>query len=358
MKILLVIPSLRGGGAERVASLLSLEWAKTHEVALAVFDSSRMAYEHGGRLIDLGLPARPGPFGKLWNSMIRVLRLIRLIRSEEPQCIVSFMESANFPAILAATCCGRLGALTASVHGNPSRYPVFYRCLLPIAYRLPKRLVAVSRGVAKTLIRLGVPQRKVDVIPNPVLLPRSFKAGDKGAGLALCRPCPFVLGVGRLCLEKGFERLIAAFALLGVVETELVILGEGPERSHLLGVARGLGIEHRLVLPGLVPDPAPWYRAAECMVLSSRHEGFGNVIVEAMANACPVVSFDCDFGPREIIRHGKSGLLVPEGDILALSQSMARVLGDKTLKWELVRCGINAAEGYRADRIAQRWMAA
>ncbi len=170
-------------------------------------------------------------------------------------------------------------------------------------------------------------------------------------------PYPFVLGVGRLAYEKGFERLLEAFSRIRPPGVHLVILGEGPERANLIKRAKELGIEEYVHLPGFVTDVDTWYRHAECFVLSSRHEGWGMVLTEAMDNSCPVVSFDCNYGPSEILEGGANGLLVPEGDVEGLAKAMERVLKDGALRRDLAAKGMERAKMFDVKKIAPRWLA-
>lgn len=356
MRILIVVPSLACGGAERVVSLLSQEWAREHNVTLALFDARAPAYTYGGRLVDLACPAGAGVRSKATKAFLRVIRLSRLIRATQPDRIITFMESANFPATLAAVWVGARDRLVVSVHYDPAQFPMSYRLLIPCLYRLSSRVVAVSRGVAESLARMGVPRNKLHVIPNPVALDRleEILAADP---LPLPNmPARFILGVGRLHPQKGFDRLLQAFAQIAATDLHLVILGEGGERDKLRAQAEYLGIGACAHLPGAVDNPFLWYRQAACFVLSSRYEGFANVLVEAMACGCPVVSFDCHYGPSEIIEDGVSGLLVPEGDVEGLAWAIHRVLEDESLSRALRNAGKERARQFDVKEIAKKWL--
>lgn len=356
MRILVVIPSLARGGAERVVSLLSKEWAREHDVTLALFDARHPVYPYGGRLVDLACSASPGVRSKATNAFLRVLRLSRLIRATQPDRIITFMESANFPATLAAVRTGVRDRLVVSVHNDPAHFPKVYRSLIPWLYRLPGRVVAVSNGVAEALARMGVPRTKLHAIPNPIALDdlqKSLGVGDPGLPDI---PGRFILGVGRLHQQKGFDRLLKAFARIAAADLRLVILGEGSERDKLQAQAEDLGIGPLVHFPGAVENPFPWYRQAACFVLSSRYEGFSNVLIEAMACGCPVVSFDCHYGPSEIIEDGVSGLLVPEGDVEGLARAIRRVLEDDRLRQALRKAGKERARQFDVKEVARQWL--
>ena len=174
MKVLVVIPTLQGGGAERVVSLLTQEWAKSHQVIIALFDASRPAYDYGGQVVDLGAPGSANPLKKAYNGGARAARIMGLLRREQPDLVISFLEGANFPAIVAAALTGYLGRLSVSVRNDPDAFAyAIYRSLLPWLYRLPARVVASFRGGKA---RAGVNGRswlqRMSFIPNPVMVSR------------------------------------------------------------------------------------------------------------------------------------------------------------------------------------------
>ena len=350
MKIMAVIPSLSRGGAERVLSLLTQEWATSHEVIVVAFDGRSPAYECGGRLVDLGLTVPSNVLEKVYVALASVLRLVGLFRRERPDRIVSFMEPANFPAAIGAALIGLRMALTVSVHHNPAVLPIVRRALIPWIYRLPLRVVAVSEGVREVLESMGLPAIKVLTIPNPVATQAD----------PIPQPSPFpiryILGAGRLRPEKGFDRLLKAFANVDRTDLHLVILGDGVERDALVALSHEFGIGDRVHLPGAVSDIDTWYQHAECFVLSSRSEAWAMVLVEAMANGCPVVSFRCNYGPPEIIENPRSGILVKEGDVEALADAIRRVVSDARLRRSLAIEGKRRAMIFDVKEIAGRWI--
>ena len=355
MKILAVIPSLHRGGAERVMSLLTQQWeSEAHDVVLAVFDASAPAYRHGGRLVDLRSASRGGAAAKAWKALARTCRLWRLMRKERPHRVIAFMESANFPAALAATLAGCGDRLVISVRNDPARFSSLHRALMRLLYLLPARVVAPSQGVAGALLGMGLPAGRVRSIPTPAL-----PGGDEPQQPQdLPLPArPFVLAAGRLHPQKGFDRLLQAFAQLEDRGQSLVILGDGAQRPALVDQAQALGIASRVLLPGSVADLRPWYGAARCFVLSSRHEGWPNVLMEALACGCPAVSFRCNYGPAEIVEDRLSGLLVDEGDVGGLERAVQELLDDEPLRRTLQHHGRLRAAHFAPHLIAQRWIA-
>jgi glycosyltransferase involved in cell wall biosynthesis len=186
------------------------------------------------------------------------------------------------------------------------------------AYRKADAIVAVSDGVADDLALLvGIDRSRITRIYNPVVTPRLVELAESPLNHPWFAPAqpPVVLGAGRLTAAKDFATLIKAFALLrNRRPARLMILGEGLERRNLQALATNLGVEAEFALPGFVDNPFQYMRRAAVFVLSSRWEGFGNVLVEAMACGTAVVGTDCPHGPREILEGGRHGALIAAGD--------------------------------------------
>jgi glycosyltransferase involved in cell wall biosynthesis len=223
---------------------------------------------------------------------------------------------------------------------EPKKKRWHWRFLPPViqrTYLWADAIVAVSDGVADDLSLLtGIPRKYITTIYNPIVTPEL----QRKAQVPLEHPWftpgapPVVLGAGRLRAQKDFPTLIRAFARARAVrEMRLMILGGGKDerkdaqsKAPLLALADHLGVADDVALPGFVENPFAYMARASVFVLSSAWEGFGNVIVEALACGCPVVSTDCPSGPAEILENGKYGLLVPVGDHVALADAILSVL--------------------------------
>jgi glycosyltransferase involved in cell wall biosynthesis len=196
-------------------------------------------------------------------------------------------------------------------------------------YPFADQRVAVSEGVANDLAAIsGLSRSRIHVIANPIKPPpERIEVGDEIERL-WGKNGARILSVGSLKAEKDYELLLNAFSRLARrIEARLIILGEGEQRGELEAQARRLGIFDRVVMPGFRPDPWPFYASAHLLTLSSTTEGFGNVLVEAMAVGTPVVSTDCA-GPREILRDGTLGRLVAGGNVDALAEAMELTLAE------------------------------
>lgn len=192
-------------------------------------------------------------------------------------------------------------------------------------YQTSDVIVAVSGGVADDLRRMlaGRVSEKITVIYNPCFIPGEIRnvPGPSGTGKT-------VLAVGRLCQDKGFDVLLRAFAQvrLSIADVRLTIAGEGPNRIELENLIGELGLSHCVRLLGFTNDIRSLYRDADLFVCSSRREGFGNVIVEAMSFGLPVVATRCPHGPEEILAGGQYGLLVSVDDVRGLANAIVESL--------------------------------
>lgn len=327
-RIAFFLPSVRGGGAQRVIVNLIQGIARRGEpvdLALAMADGVFLdQLPPDVRVVDLGARRLIGG----------LLPLTRYLRRERPRVLVSSMSHANMVALWAARLAGRSTPVMVTVHNTMSESTAsdwgLEQRLLRTFYPWATWIVAVSRGAADDLARTtGVPRDRVEVVYNPVITPailaQTRRAPDH-PWLAPGQP-PVVLGVGRLTRQKDFATLVRAFAELRRRRpARLIILGEGEDRPGLETLVAELGVKDDVALPGF-RDDAPAYMARSALfVLSSAWEGLPTVLIEAMAAGTAVVSTDCPSGPREILQEGRLGALVPVGDVPALAGAMERAL--------------------------------
>jgi glycosyltransferase involved in cell wall biosynthesis len=217
----------------------------------------------------------------------------------------------------------------------------FLRCRL--LYPAASACVCISRGVAEEMSALElVKPEKIRVIYNPVLTDNLLTQME----VPLSHPwfeekATVVLGVGRLGDQKDFATLIRAFGLLAPrhPELRLLVLGEGKQRKMLERLVREENLASRVSLPGYVSNPYPYMKRAALFVMTSRFEGFGNVVAEALACGCPVVSTDCKSGPAEILDNGKYGHLAKTGDASDVARAMEAALEHPLPGEELKRRG-------------------
>lgn len=191
-------------------------------------------------------------------------------------------------------------------------------------------------------------RHKSSIIPNPVPDGRP-ESTEKTDGTQ-------VVAVGRLETQKGFDLLLQAFAMAWArrPNLRLTIFGEGPERTALEAQAISLGIQNVVRLPGITAVPGSWRFGADLFVLSSRFEGFPNVLAESLAAGIPSIAFDCDWGPRELITHGHNGLLVPPGNTAALADSLVELSADEELRRQMAERSVRDTR-YSVAAVLAQW---
>jgi len=367
VRLLFVLPSLGGGGAERASvDILRGIHRDKFRVSLALFSCS------GSFLPQVPTDVRVHDLhGGPQNDLRLVWHLATLLRREQPAIVLSVLRYANLVALLARRLSGSRARVVINEQNLPSaEFAQFgggavkglaMRWLYPGA----DRIAAISRGIARELTsRYGVPDDRVRVIHNPVDLDRVRALAAEPPGHPWLQPTPFqaarryplVVGVGRLHPQKGFAHLIRAFARVRKTRPcNLIILGEGPERANLERLIAELGLRDDVALPGFHANPYSVMRHANLFVLSSLYEGFGNVLVEALALGTPVISTRCPVGPDEIITDGVHGLLVPPGDDGALAQAILRALADDELRRRLSANGPARASDFALENIVDQY---
>ena len=263
--------------------------------------------------------------------------LRRYLRAHAPQALLVDKHRLNLLALEAARACGaptRVCLRTGTaVLADLDQYGLWRRMRVCRAiarrYGMAHAVIVPSAGIAADLLELGVPRSKVQVIPNPI----ATSDLDRLAAEPLAHPwlqpgeSPVVLGVGELCARKDFLTLLEAAHLAArSTPLRLMILGDGPQRAHLEQRARALDWADHVALPGFAANPYPFMNQAAMVVLPSRLEGFGNVLVEAMHLGTPLIATDCPHGPREILDHGRLGTLVGVGDVQAMAEAILATL--------------------------------
>ncbi|MDQ5853115.1 MAG: glycosyltransferase [Chloroflexota bacterium] len=298
------------------------------------------------------------------RSMVQSMEpLRRRVEHEQPDILCSVLGIAHVVALLACRSSSGLIKNILSVQNPPSieyqrsRNPVhrLIGLLIPRLYPRADQINALSRGVARDVIKM-VPavEGRTDVVYN---------AGFDGSVLEQARDPlaaaerpnrgPLVLACGRLTKQKGFEFLLEAFVnVRRGMSAQLWIIGEGEQRRMLEQMIERLGLTDCVRLLGFQPNPFKYMAAADAFVLPSIWEGFGNVIVEAMACGTPVIASNCRYGPAEIITDEMNGILVPPADPLALSQALIRVLSDSALRQHLSQNGQERSKDFSAAAIA------
>ncbi|RWK41455.1 glycosyltransferase [Mesorhizobium sp.] len=339
-RIVFHIASLRGGGAERVFVLMANELAsRGHDVTLFTWNAegpNAALRSPAVHLVDFALPIRGEGYGK-WETLKGIVRSARLFSRLAPHAVYSAPEFANLVVALALLLARSRARFFPSFHAAASlpssslgaRIAIWLSAL--VAARATKA-IAVSAGVGRDIAARGFPQLKIVVINNPLPPVAALQQDPHAwqAQLATMGDGPVIATAGRLVPVKDHRTLLRAFAILRAGRrARLVIFGEGPLAAELRACAEETGIDADVLFAGYV-NSAACYAAADLFVLSSTSEGFGNVLVEAMAAGVPVVSTDAPHGPREILGDGRFGALVPVGNAAAMAKAMADMLDRPT----------------------------
>jgi glycosyltransferase involved in cell wall biosynthesis len=336
----LLFPSFEGGGVCRVMTNLAKGLLENgYQVDLVVRNAAKNPFSqlHGTQeIIDLHQ-----------KSMLSSLPgLIRYLNEKKPDFLISAQMYVNLTAILACRLTKTNTRVVICEHNDV--YSVYQHAetikeravplLAKILYKWADSIVAISEEMAVNLSKwLGISGDRIRIILNPIITDQlATLAAEKPnhAWLQKGEP-PVVLAVGRLEKQKDYPTLVKAFSeVVSNVPAKLLILGEGSQRFSIEELISALHLEDKVKLEGQVSNPYAYMSRAAVFVLSSAWEGYPTVLVEAMACGCQVVSTNCPTGPREILKGGKLGTLVPVGDVEALASAILSALGTPQKKNE------------------------
>jgi glycosyltransferase involved in cell wall biosynthesis len=362
-RLAIYLPTLVGGGAERALLNLAVGFTMRGfpvDFVLAQCEGAFMPqFPDSVRLVELNQR-----HVKAGRTLVSLPALIRYIREVHPYALITGLH-ANVIAIWARKLAGVPVHLviseqnTFSIHNN--MLPVGYRQIMSelVKQSYPRADVvgAVSEGVAEDLSHvLRVPRERIQVLHNPIITPELALKAKAPVDHAWFKPGepPVILSVGRLDPQKDFPLLLKAFAQVRkILPARLVILGEGPERSNLEALTRQLDIEKDVQLPGFVSNPYPYMTHASLFVLSSQWEGLPTVLAEALYCGAPTVSTDCPSGPREILKNGEYGKLVPVGDIERLIKAIL-----DTLEGDVIHPPADSWKPYDLETIVDQYLKA
>ncbi len=334
-KLSIFIPSLMGGGAERVIVILANEISQRGIAVDLVLSRSIGPYladvHPSVNIVDLGSK-------RLFFSIIP---LVKYIQMEKPKVMLTALNTANIIAIIARIISrvkfklviSERAVTSVAIKDNPLMRSKLVPFLMRITYQKADAIVAVSFGVLDDLINnFKMSSKKIYVVYNPVVTSQLIKLSNEKFDHEWFEneEVPVILSIGRLTSQKNFTLLIRAFSLLlKSREVRLIILGKGELQKELESLAIELNIRDKVSFPGFVKNPFMWMKNSSLFVLSSDYEGLPGTLIQAMACGTPVVSTDCPSGPKEILENGKWGKLVPMKDVESLSKAMAVTLDEE-----------------------------
>lgn len=359
MKIMFFTLTLRGGGAERVLTVLANEMSKESEVSILTIHNDDDYYEVNSKIHRLCIDNKKRDRNAIIaNKMrkispLRIKKLISIIRREKPDVVITFLPLPSLYITLAKTIDKYVKKVPVilSERGDPNKE---YRNKL-IAL-LAKKLYKEANGFvfqtkdAEDFFRKSISDNSI-IIENPV-------NGDFLNHSVVEKRRDVIVSCGRLEKQKNFELLINAFS---DIESKfpnytLEIYGEGSKRDELLKYIRKINLDEKIILKGRVDNLADSIYDAKLFVLSSDYEGMPNALMEAMALGLPCISTDCPIGgPKALIKNGKNGILVEVNNKEQLSSSMSKVLSDPVLFLKLSENGMIKVKKYTAKNVAEKW---
>ncbi|RUT03109.1 amylovoran biosynthesis protein AmsD [Dulcicalothrix desertica PCC 7102] len=362
MNITLVVSALYSGGAERVVVLIAKGLIdRGHKVTVITLygrETDFYSLPEGVIRVALGIMSDSiNIFQALYNNLHRLIKLRQAIISTKPDIVLSHLTSTNILTIVSLFH-SKLPVFVTE-HSDPKMfsYGRIWELLRRLSYPYADRVVSVSKGVDCAFDWLAKSKRAV--IYNPFILPN--KQDNKEIINFLNRDVDpgkkWVVAMGRLLPQKGFDILLSAFAKIAHLhpDWQLLILGKGELYDELEEMKENLGLSGKVVFVGVINNPFAILKRAKLFVMSSRHEAFPMALGEAMACGLPVISTDCHSGPREIIRDGIDGILVPSEDVLSLAKTMDHLMSDETIRQRLSTYAPEVTERFSIEKILSEW---
>ena len=357
MRITLIISSLTAGGAQRVLSHMANYWADAgHQILLIVFDKNSSSFYPLSATVRLSSLNISGESLSWLEALLRNIKRVKLlrqaIRNSKPDCVISFLYATNIIVLLAT----RLLSVPViiSERNNPKyskgkRLTWFW--LRKLFYPFAEHLVVQNQEIKKWFNKYN---NSIVVIPNPVY---SIGKSPREPLEVLLPPGKLLVAMGRLVKQKGFDILLNVFSKLHTVHKDwnLVVIGEGHLEGTLRRQTKELNLDKVVYFLGRISHPVSVLSRSDLFVLSSRYEGFPNVLLEAMSCGLPVVSFDCPTGPGEIIDHGINGLLVSPEDMDGLEAALSELMTNKQKRNELGKMALEVCDRFAMKKIMAQW---
>lgn len=353
-KVLFLLPSFAGGGAERtVLNLLRTNNSSSLEIKVCLVSNSGsylwqvptsavFSHPKAHKLFEGSTP------NKVLFMLFRLLPFLRkIIREFEPEVIVTVTESMNYLGYFL-----RRRGITKNVKwvvrsGNNifaeahSKGPIIRNILnflLKLSYRKADHVIAISQGGKRSICEnFSLDNSAISTIYNPIDIDQINRLSNENDASPFSQP--YFLGIGRLAKQKRFDKMIKIFASSGLQDSDyiLVILGQGPQLKSLKRLAEDLGVAKHVFFPGFQKNPYHFLKHAEAFLLTSEWEGFAHVVAEALACDTTVISMDCDFGPKEILEDGQYGNLIERDDFASFTKALIDKVEAKTNSFQGVK---------------------
>ncbi len=361
-RILFLLPSIRLGGMERLASILARGLDPERFAVEIVVLHRRDENPDFARELPPTVPIRSLDKRSRYDLPRTLGRLARELRRRQPAAAIGFMTYQNLLLVAASRLAGTGTPVIATEHVTPDALRAtggkrLQLALAARAYRRAAAVVPVSEGLRAAMARaLDLPSDRMTTIYNPFDPDVDRLVAEDPPAAWFAGSDPTVVAVGRLTPQKAYPVLLEALRLVREhVPARLLILGEGEKRPALEARIAELGLGDAVQLPGYVANPFPAMRRADAFVLASDWEAFPFVLVEAMRVGAAAVATDSEFGPNEIIEPERSGLLVPTRDPVALAGAIGRILTDSALAARLREGARRRAEAFAPETAIARY---
>lgn len=356
--IIIFTAHLKMGGAERVASVMANYWAEQdkHIILLTQDKAEHDFYSLNKKITRIGmglLNESTRIKDAIFQNINRVVLFRKLIKQYKPRAIISFLPNSNILAIVSSI--GLKIPIIVSERSNPYQDPLgsIWKKLRRLTYKYAASVVIQTEG-SLDWAQEFIPANNISIIPNPVWA--KFPKTPKNLLIPLPKGT-LIFAMGRLSEEKGYDKLIRAFAKISGkhLEAYLIILGEGHLRSELEAIISKEKLQNRVLLPGKLEKPHDIIAKGDIIALSSRYEGFPNALLEGMSLGLAALSFDCPSGPSELIENEKTGLLIPPDNMDAMVSGMDYLLSNPNLTKEMAEQAKKVKQKFAIEKIMNDW---
>ena len=379
--IMFIVPTLVGGGAEKTVANLSRYLERFFNIIIVVLDDTEQKYSYGGELIVLKTRVGLGKVTKITSRLKRAREIKRIKAAYNVKCSISFLVQADLLNVLSK---GKEKCIISIRNNDAVLFKKgLYRSLVKFCLKRCDHIVSISDQVRKNLIdTFKIKPSKITTIYNPCLIMEFKNSSAKIESQYFSNRFTFI-NVARLTDQKGQWHLIRAFRVVvdRYPDVKLIILGKGELEGYLSDLIKGLGLENNVHMLGFVDNPYDYLKKSDAFVFSSIFEGLGNALLESMACGLPIISTDCDYGPREILAPSKEykkiektcvkakyGILCPEFDNkkyessdslteteIEYAKAMIELVEDKELVSEYKKMSKERVKYYNIDKIVKEW---